>query len=290
MGQIRRSKRTSAVLKSGVRRSKRKIEKKEVDDRIYSDDYGILPSDWSMVQASATKDVPLGYVCGYPLGRSGGELYGGSMFIKSAANDQPQGKAIHKINTRWSQSSDQYSKAFKNWEGRETIGIPVCKKKYSPFKFSMGPDGLQVTRMYGCQNHSHLRESLICKHGPRKGWEPFGQWSLQKAERLARKAIQADDSASSSSSSEEEKPTLKQICNNGRCTWKMKHKYDDVFEEIQERNNGIGWAEIVMKKPLFASGENHCKLGDLIALPEWFERFARLKNFRWQRHMQKESC
>ena len=65
--------------------------------------------------------VPLGFVCGYPL--SGGELYGGSMFIASAANDTLQGRAIQNVNERWGAD-------FRSWNGRETIGIPVCKKKY----------------------------------------------------------------------------------------------------------------------------------------------------------------
>ena len=37
--------------------------------------------------------VPLGFVCGFPIGH-GGELYGGSMFIPSAATDTKQGKCI----------------------------------------------------------------------------------------------------------------------------------------------------------------------------------------------------
>ncbi len=192
-----------------------------------------------MVQASATKDVPLGYVCGYPLGRSGGELYGGSMFIKSAANDQPQGQAIHKINKRWSLSTEQDTP----WEGRETIGIPVCKKKYTPFEFKKidCPNGrvkIEVIRMYGCACHSHLRENRIRKYGPRKGWEPFGQWSLKKAQALAKQSLLKGiplDFSSGTTSSDENKMVLRQLCNNGRCTWKMKHKYDDVVEEIERK-------------------------------------------------------
>lgn len=72
-----------------------------------------------------SNSVPLGFVCGYPL--SGGELYGGSMFIASAANDTLQGRAIHKINERW--GADDH----RCWNGRETIGIPVCKKKYGRY-------------------------------------------------------------------------------------------------------------------------------------------------------------
>jgi hypothetical protein len=42
----RRSKRTSAVLKDGIRRSKRNVAAKESDSRrIYGEDYGIMPSD-----------------------------------------------------------------------------------------------------------------------------------------------------------------------------------------------------------------------------------------------------
>jgi hypothetical protein len=45
------------------------------------------------------------------------------MFIASAANDMSQGRAIHKINERWGTD-------YRNWNGSETIGISVCKKKY----------------------------------------------------------------------------------------------------------------------------------------------------------------
>eukprot|EP00957_Ditylum_brightwellii_P110184 8404439-Ditylum_brightwellii.AAC.1 len=62
------------------------------------------------------KKVPLGFICGYPVG-NGGELYGGSMFIRSAAADTLQGQAIQKINTRWGAD-------FRRWDGMETIGIP----------------------------------------------------------------------------------------------------------------------------------------------------------------------
>ena len=65
--------------------------------------------------------VPLGFVCGYPV--PVGELYGGSMFIASAANDTLQGRAIQKVNEQWGAD-------FRSWNGRETIGISVCKKKY----------------------------------------------------------------------------------------------------------------------------------------------------------------
>lgn len=187
--------------------------------------------------------VPLGFVCGYPL--AGGELYGGSMFIKSAANDTLQGKAIHSINERWGKD-----KTFKNWSGTETIGIPVCKKKYAPFDFRkrVMKDGrvhIEAVRNYGCALHSHLRQATIKKYGTRKGWEDFGQWSLKKAQKMAREssdrlnASMSEASGESDSSSDSDVDysfSLKGLCNNGRCVWKMKHKYDDVFEEIQERD------------------------------------------------------
>ncbi len=189
--------------------------------------------------------VPLGFVCGYPL--SGGEQYGGSMFIKSAANDTLQGRAIQSINERWA-----INKNFKNWTGTETIGIPVCKKKYSPFDFRkrVEEDGrvyVEVFRMYGCSVHSHMREKIIKKYGVRKGWEPFGQWSMKKAQKIAKELTDrlntsiesGDDQSLSSSSSDSDDNTnvleLRRLCHNGRCAWKLKHKYDDVYEEIQER-------------------------------------------------------
>jgi hypothetical protein len=168
------------------------------------------------------------------------------MFIASAANDTLQGRAIHKVNERWGTD-------FRSWNGRETIGISVCKKKYAPFNFCTetsenGQVKVRVTRSYGCILHSHLRQQVIRKAGPREGWEPFGQWSMKKAEVMAKKVADSinharnDDSSSSSSSSDEEERTLfptssnqlKQLCQNGKCTWKMRGKYDDVYAEIQE--------------------------------------------------------
>uniref|UniRef100_A0A7R9WNJ4 Uncharacterized protein n=1 Tax=Craspedostauros australis TaxID=1486917 RepID=A0A7R9WNJ4_9STRA len=126
--------------------------------------------------------VPLGFVCGYPVG-NGGELYGGSMFIKSAASDTLQGKAIQSVNERWGQGK---------WTGTETIGIAVCKKKYNPFNFyvDIDDDGrkiVRVERMFGCHCHSSIRRRVIELNGLRTGWEPFGQWSMRKAQELARK-------------------------------------------------------------------------------------------------------
>ena len=155
--------------------------------------------------------VPLGFVCGYPL--SGGELYGGSMYISSAATDTLQGRAMQRINTTWGDDGSQQR------QGRESLGGPVCKKKYKPFLFRLvqvplqedaddEPEMLrsktrrtgtsskspptvpsastcawqvQVERLYGCACHHELRRQTILRYGERPGWEPFGQWSLKKA-------------------------------------------------------------------------------------------------------------
>lgn len=216
--------------------------------------------------------VPLGFVCGYPL--QGGELYGGSMFIKSAAHDTLQGRAIQAVNEKWGED-------FRKWGGRETIGIPVCKKKYSPFCFkviehkdeNLENNGniqqkrrrpkLEVTveRMYGCKCHSDIRKTVIEQRGVRQGWEPFGQWSLKKAQELAKKETerlnspqskvlkttpavaistnQASDGETTSeeddSSSDDDRRTafLPTMCHNGMCTWKVRAKYDNVYREIR---------------------------------------------------------
>lgn len=201
------------------------------------------------------------------------------MFIKSAANDQLQGKAIHEINKRWADEGPR------RWGGRETIGIPVCKKKYAPFAFSTvreedsdsedeeATEGgerrrpkvtVTVRRMFGCKCHSIMRKSVIEQHGERSGWEPFGQWSMKKAQDLARKeterlnqprnndkATPGSDSSSSTdgttsedwTSSDDEKISnnaLPSMCNNGSCTWKVKAKYDDIYREINGDSDDEG--------------------------------------------------
>lgn len=220
----------------------------------------------------------MGFVCGYPVG-IGGELYGGSMFIKSAASYTNQGKAIQSINEKWGDESS----GRRPWGGRETIGIQVCKKKYTPFLFSVEtPDDdendakncndnaasvgerkrvVKVIRMFGCPHHSDIRKAKIGCHGLRKGWEPFGQWSLRKAQQLARRetirlnssedlndeqgdkvgkkvaalscggsnGLASEPGSENFDSSIEE---IKTICHNGKCLWKKRDKYDDIYHEI----------------------------------------------------------
>lgn len=178
------------------------------------------------------------------------------MFVRSAATpDSLQSTAIHAANEKWNVDSDA-------WKGRETIGIPVCKKKYAPFDIKVrrvenGQVKVTVERMYGCMCHSMLRKKIIEEHGERKGWEPFGQWSMSKARSMVRRELDQfgarsnerhDDSSSSSEDSSSDSDSdydidspmgrgssdWKSICHNGLCAWKMKGKVDDVYEEIQE--------------------------------------------------------
>jgi hypothetical protein len=121
--------------------------------------------------------------------------------------DTLQGKAIHSINMKWgsitntdisaSSSTAPNASMCGRAPGRETIGIPVCKKKYKPFEFRVlketntggSCDGryvVQVERLYGCQCHHPYRKQVIEQHGERLGWQTFGVWSLRKAQNQAR--------------------------------------------------------------------------------------------------------
>mmetsp|Transcript_30505 Transcript_30505/g.34781 ORF Transcript_30505/g.34781 Transcript_30505/m.34781 type:complete len:175 (+) Transcript_30505:302-826(+) len=161
------------------------------------------------------------------------------MFIKSAASDTLQGRAIHDVNLKWGDDK-------RCWKGRETIGIPVCKKKYAPFSFKIirddnGRANVTVERMFGCRCHSNARKSLILQHGCRRGWEPFGQWSLQKAQDRARQeAIRInleEGLTTDESSSEEDNAKASLICHNGNCTWKYRQKYDDITQELTGKSS-----------------------------------------------------
>lgn len=167
------------------------------------------------------------------------------MFIRSAAGDTLQGRAIQNVNERWGAD-------FRRWNGRETIGVAVCKKKYAPFDIKVkrmenGQPKVTVERMYGCHCHSHLRRQVIERYGERSGWEPFGQWSLSKARTLARREEERlntdgrdddkDPATDTPGSSDDERGTSwKQICHGGACAWKLKGKYDDVFSEIHNQD------------------------------------------------------
>ena len=116
--------------------------------------------------------------------------------------------------------------------------------------------------MYGCRIHHDLRKAVIEKYGERDGWEPFGQWSLQKAREIAKQESLllgkdgnrrrsdsteaseggtdlADEDSSSSEGSGTcitlgQKKTAS-MCMNGKCAWKVRSAYDDVYYEINGR-------------------------------------------------------
>jgi len=164
------------------------------------------------------------------------------MFIRSAAGDTLQGRAIQSVNEQWGDDS-------RKWNGRETIGIPVCKKKYSPFmivkKSIPGKNKMEISvqRMYGCHVHSKLRKKIIEQHGERKGWEPFGQWSISKARVMARRAMENINNVCEQEEKKEERDDTivstaqwKQICHYGSCAWKMKGKCDDISDELSQES------------------------------------------------------
>lgn len=188
------------------------------------------------------------------------------MFARSAASDTLQGKAMQRVNERW--GSDALGRS-----GRESLGMAVCKKKYTPFCFPTSPDGVTVAeRRYGCRAHHDLRLQVIAQHGEREGWEPFGQWSWKKAQELARKATNKrlrkyNNAASAStegetttedevslSSAEEmaaaaaaatagsmvcdtglcaRENNFRSLCWNGNCLIKHPSMYDDIQEECK---------------------------------------------------------
>jgi hypothetical protein len=184
---------------------------------------------------------------------AGGELYGGSMFARSAASDTLQGRAIQSVNEKWGEDALKRS-------GRESLGLPVCKKKYKPFNFPvvMRKDGrleVKVVRMFGCKCHHGPRKAVIERYGQRNGWEPFGQWSLRKAEEMARSETirlnqavedsvttvsvdlvdEGEDSVTSESSEDASSSHVRvaqNMCLNGACAWKIKSAYDDIYKEI----------------------------------------------------------
>jgi len=195
--------------------------------------------------------VPLGFVCGYPVG-SGGELYGGSMFVESAATDTLQGRAIQTKNEKWGRDDvPRHPDLETKNDTTVHIGVPVCKKKYAPFLVHRKGDKFVVERRYGCHCHSHIRKKVIEKYGERRGWEPFGQWSLRKAQVTARKMrsieVQAVTSINTGngclntfSTEERGKGNIKQLfklkapSRNDSYTWKFREKYDDIRSELQD--------------------------------------------------------
>jgi len=221
------------------------------------------------------------------VGRAGGEIYGGDLFLKSAAMDTLQGKAIQAANERWGDLSGPNAGSTDGSHNNRTsekivskkrlfgrkgsndvyIGMPVCKKKYTPFAVKWKfieplPSSAKkvavhiiVERMYGCSCHSQARRKMILKHGERQGWEPFGQWSIAKAQAAAIKHVKStlkkgidtarlvqdkestDDACDSKFTATGIK--YESLCRNGECLWKKKDDYDDIDDEIQSTNDSL---------------------------------------------------
>lgn len=100
--------------------------------------------------------MPHGFICGFPVQSRSSELWGYIVTGRSG----PQAEAIRKAALLWG--------GHRNSE----LGIPVCKTGYRPFNKVSGK------RMYGCTEHSHVRQGRIEAHGGylRPGWESFLQW------------------------------------------------------------------------------------------------------------------
>ena len=101
--------------------------------------------------------MPCGFICGFPT--SGGDLYGGNLYGRSAAQPSLQSRAQAAACRRWGAGPP----------GRELIAHPVCKGKYKPFDKS-------GERMYGCFRHHAIRKRRIAKGGVRAEWVSFEQW------------------------------------------------------------------------------------------------------------------
>lgn len=104
---------------------------------------------------------------------------------------------------------------------------------------------IRVQRMVACKFHNDLRVKMIQKYGLRAGWEDFGQWSLKKAQEMARKEeqrindnVESDDESKEASTSESDNEestsvTYANVCLNGECIWRVKSAYDDVEEQLK---------------------------------------------------------
>lgn len=116
---------------------------------------------------------------------------------RPSASLGPQASALLAASARWGAGA----------AGKEQIPVPVCKRKYQPFRESSKKprssggiggssksnssvheediDGIgrnEISgggwreQMYGCHLHHGKRKALIERGGLRQGWEDFGQW------------------------------------------------------------------------------------------------------------------
>lgn len=116
-----------------------------------------------------------------------------------------------------------------------------------------------LERMYGCSCHSQARRKMILKYGERQGWEPFGQWSIAKAQAAAIKHVKLEVKkgvnkqrliapceensclVNNGNCDSKLSPGIKyeSLCRNGECLWKSKDDYDDIDDEIQSTNDSF---------------------------------------------------
>jgi hypothetical protein len=146
-----------------------------------------------------------------------------------------------------SQFSKHWSYPSKNLQFPSVEPLPLPTKKVAVH--------IIVERMYGCSCHSQARRKMILKHGERQGWEPFGQWSISKAQAAAIKHVKStlkkgidttrlvqdkettDDACDSKFTATGIK--YESLCRNGECLWKKKDDYDDIDDEIQYTNDSL---------------------------------------------------
>ncbi|GMH62221.1 hypothetical protein TrRE_jg5069 [Triparma retinervis] len=155
---------------------------------------------------------------------SGGEMYGGETYMKSAASGTSKSKSMlykeineagetgkvsygssvdKEDNTCWNPQSLAIQKSIDFWGA----DLNVCKNKFKPFTVCVETETstvvsggssdrkaktetklkrVQAERMFGCHHHHEFRKAVIKDHGLRKGWYDFGIWSIEKACRRAK--------------------------------------------------------------------------------------------------------
>lgn len=194
------------------------------------------------------------------------------MFARSAAPDTLQGKAICHVNSQWGEDSlkrsGRESLAAPVCKKKYTPFVFPIVKRCSDADGRISYE-VQVERMYACKCHHQQRKKMIEKYGERQGWEPFGQWSLKKALELARRETQRLNSLESKSTSRSSTPPValtpslssiasssssdsgydddeeseaeisvegagvaRNMCLSGKCLWKVRTAYDNVFKEL----------------------------------------------------------
>ena len=123
-----------------------------------------------MIKASATKEAPWGFICGYPT--TNGDLYGGGHYLSSAAESlTAQGKAIRNAVIVFA------------GEGEGTLPFSCCKRGFIPFV-----DG---ERKYACHLHDQSRKKRVLKEGYGAKEVNLGQiWTACKCDKDHAKQVE----------------------------------------------------------------------------------------------------